>query len=181
MRERLTISLALCLVGLSASAAAVERQWHLGAGLGAGTFKGSSGLAPGAGAYAAYGISDVFDARLELTAITYDFTEPPAPVDRTQVYSALIGLSYKVDVIEWVPYMGLLVGYTRFSGGPKPEQRSKNDLGFDAHVGLDYLWTRSVGFGTKLGYQGFLGNPPDSLADTPSFVFMVRTEYRWGW
>jgi hypothetical protein len=180
MRVRLGVSLALCLLGICAPAAAVERQWHLGAGLGAGTFAGSAGLTPGAGAYAAYGISDVFDARLELTAITCDFSDPPG-VDRTQVYSAMAGLSYKVDVIEWVPYFGLLVGYTRFSEGPAPPQRSKNDVGFDAHVGLDYLMSRSVGFGVKLGYQGFLGNPPDSFTDTPSFLFMVRSEYRWGW
>ncbi len=69
------------------------------------------------GGYGAYGLSDMFDANLELMASGHEFV----PGQTTRVYSAAAGLTYKVDVIEWVPYVGGLLGWYAFDGGPAPE------------------------------------------------------------
>lgn len=172
----------LCtLLVLAAPARAVERQWHAGMGLGVASFAGARGPAPLAELFGAYGVNDMFDARLEFGGSSHDFTEKDAPEDQTQLYSALAGLRYNLDVIEWVPHFGVSVGYYRFSGGPVPEKRSRNELGVAGEVGLDYLFSRNVGIGIELVYHGFLLEPLSSLGNTPLFVGLISVERRWGW
>lgn len=159
------------------SAHALDRQWHLGGELGFATFKGSaSGVNPAATVYAAYGLSDMFDARLELTASRHEFF----PNDHTGVYSASAGLAYKLDVIQWVPYAALLVGYYRF-GGAVPPGRNQNEVGASLALGLEYEMNRSFGLGAELRYHAFMGHLPTSLGDTPYFTGMLGAEYTWGW
>ncbi len=63
----LGVGLSLALSAAPRSADAFEREWHLG--VGGGVASGTElGMSPALSAYAAYGLSDVFDARLELTA-----------------------------------------------------------------------------------------------------------------
>jgi hypothetical protein len=181
MRAKLLSGTLLALALAAAPARAVERQWHVGIGLGSATFFGARDPAPIAEVFGAYGVNDMFDARLELSGSTHDFTEEGEREDRTQLYSALVGLRYNLDVIEWVPHFGVALGYYRFSAGPLPDERSRNELGFEAAVGLDYLFSREVGAGIKLAYHGFLLDPPSSLGNTPMLVALVSVERRWGW
>ncbi|MBN1608286.1 MAG: outer membrane beta-barrel protein [Polyangiaceae bacterium] len=181
MRAKLISGALPALLLAAAPAGAVERQWHAGFGLGAAAMAGARGSSPMAELFGAYGLNDMFDARLELGGSTHDFTQESEPEDRTQVYSALAGLRYNLDVIEWVPHFGIALGYYRFSAGPLPEQRHRNELGFAAQLGLDYLFSREVGAGVELAYHGFLLDPPASLGNTPMVSALISVERRWGW
>ena len=182
----------LALSTASPAAQAFERQWHLGGGLGLGGFgkvEGSSvplsgeGLKlPMVGAHAGYGISDVFDVRLELTWGLHSLDGSPEVVDpeleQTHVVSAATGLAYKLDVIEWIPYLGLLVGYYGYCGGPALgsdglEPGGGSDLGASLILGLDHALSRDVAVGVQLRYHRL-------LAGEDYFTAQLRVEHTWG-
>src|SRR5262245_60114822 len=96
------VGLSLAACSLSRGACAFERQWRLGAGVGVANGNGWS-LSPAVAAYAAYGLSDVFDARLELTARGYHVGSAQNP----NALSAMAGVAYKLDVLRWVPWAGV--------------------------------------------------------------------------
>src|ERR1041384_3403225 len=89
----------LALGGAPRSARAFEREWHLGGGVGFAAAKGLT-LGPAVSAYAAYGLTDTFDARLEITGRGYEFRDDSAP----HALSAMAGVAYKLDVLRWVPW-----------------------------------------------------------------------------
>ena len=100
-RRRLMTTLASALTLLFAGhARAFERQWHVGGGLGAASESGRYDERLVLGLHGAYGISDVFDARLELQGSHDDFGIPE------WLYLARAGLAYKLDVLQWIPYVG---------------------------------------------------------------------------
>ena len=57
----------------------------------------------GGGAHLTYGMTDAFNALVEL-----DFTAHPS--GDTLVASGAVGAAYVFDVLEWVPYIGLMGG-----------------------------------------------------------------------
>jgi hypothetical protein len=157
-------------------AAAFERQWHLGGGIGAASYSGTEGgIAPALGVHAAYGLSDMFDARVELLG-SHHSTVSDQSLD---VFSASAGVVYKLDVIEWIPYAGILAGYYYFSGEPVPE--FQHDFALSALLGIDYAWSRSFGVGVALRYHGFMLDAPRSFTDAAYFTGLLRAEYRFGW
>jgi hypothetical protein len=166
-------------VGLSAAvwaapttARAFERQWHVGAALGAASGKGL-GLSPAAGAYAAYGLSDAFDARVELSARGYDLAKSAHP----NALSAMAGVAYKLDVLRWVPWAGAYAGYLTFLDTPPVGSAFKaHDVALGLGVGLDYAFSRSLGAGATLRFDQAL-----SRSSATSFEALLRVEYRWGW
>jgi hypothetical protein len=168
---------ALFLVMLhSRAVSAFERQWHLGAGLGAASYAGTdSGISPALGLHAAYGLSDMFDARVELVASRHS----QGAGERLDIFSAAGGIAYKIDVLEWIPYVGVLGGYYYFSGQPAPEFR--HDFALSAILGLDYAWSRSFGLGVALRYHGLMLDAPRSFTDAAYFTGLLRVEYRLGW
>lgn len=153
----------LALVALERHAFAFERQWHLGGGLG-GVIANGYSLGPAFNAYAAYGISDVFDVRLEAAA------SRNAP---SFLYGAKLALAYKLDVIEWIPYAGVDAG---FLGVSSPRDRFKAaSPTVGALVGLDYAVSRDFG----LGLAGFYDY---ALAGGGSIISaFLRAEYRFGY
>jgi hypothetical protein len=166
------------------AAGAIERQWRVGAGLGAAALPGSDySLGPMASAHLGYGLSDAFDAVLELGASHHWLSPPGEPGDTLQLYSAAAGISYKLDVIEWVPYLEILVGYYAASDAPRRDDRAapapfaQNEVGASLGLGLDYAHTRSLGFGAQLRYHLFASDP----GETHYFTGVIRAEYRWGW
>lgn len=162
----------LALLGTPRTARAFERQWHLGAG--AGVTNGSGlALSPAVSAYAAYGISDVFDVRAELTARGYELGRDRDP----HALSAAAGLAYKLDVLRWVPWAGVYLGYVGFLEEPRAELPfSRHDAAIGLGLGLDYGFSRELGLGVTLRYD-------DALTRTGSSNFdgLLRAEYRWGW
>jgi hypothetical protein len=150
------------------SAEAFERQWHLGAGAGAVAFADGYGVGPAVQLDAAYGISDMFDAKLELTASLHEGQEDSAVYS----YAATGGLLYKLDVIEWVPYFGLLLGYDALLGEPG------GDTGYlvvSVPLGIDYAFSRAFAVGLEVKTSMLFG---PALNGTEAVL--ARAEYRWG-
>ena len=166
------VGLALALSVMSSSAQAFERQWHLGAAAGVSSGEGL-GLSPALGAYAAYGLSDTFDARLELTARGYQIGQAEDP----NALSAMVGLTYKLDVLRWVPWAGAYVGYLGFLEAPGADLPFKqHDAALGLGAGLDYGFSRQLGFGITVRLDQALIS-----METRNFDALLRAEYRWGW
>ncbi|MEZ4221424.1 MAG: outer membrane beta-barrel protein [Polyangiaceae bacterium] len=162
----------------SASAYAAEGQWHVGAGLGAASFPGTdAGYGPALGVQGAYELSDMFDLHLESSASQHVFLEGT----QTRVFGASAGFVYKIDVIEWVPYLGLYGGVFRFEGDVVPTPLARTELGIGVPLGLDYSFSRNFAVGAQLRYHGFMSDPMSSLGDAAYFLALLRAEYRWGW
>jgi hypothetical protein len=154
------------------SAQAFERQWHLGGGAGISSGSGLA-LSPAVAAYAAYGLSDVFDARVELTARGYHIGSKHNP----HALSAMAGVAYKLDVLRWVPWAGVYAGYLGFLDDPRAALSfQRHDVALGLGLGLDYAFTRQLGAGVTLRYDDALGR-----ANTSTFDALLRAEYRWGW
>jgi opacity protein-like surface antigen len=154
---------------VSLPAHAFEREWHLGAGLGVVAPSAPYRLGAAASVHAAYGVSDVFDARLSWTS---SFPDQKGGVGRTSLSQGALGLAYKIDVIEWIPYAGVRAGFFHFGSAPAGSfARTGASIGWMA--GLDYAVTRSFGLGAEVSYDMFLAEGGASGA-------LIRAEYRWG-
>jgi hypothetical protein len=151
-------------------ALAFEREWHAGAKGGL-AFQPGRDTGWGVGAHGAYGLSDMFDAELELF-----LTQNAADQDQTaRVFAATAGVAYKIDIVRWIPYFGLLGGYYDFWGVPGPNGETKT-VGMAAQIGLDFLLMREVAL--SLDYR-----PHVSFVDGPNIplqTLMLGVEYRWG-
>lgn len=167
-----SVALGLTLLATAGSARAFERQWHLGGGAGVARGNGLS-LSPALGLYAAYGLSDVFDVRLEVTARGYHLGSEQDP----NALSAMVGLTYKLDVLSWVPWGGVYVGYLGFDAVPRKGLAFRqHDAALGLGIGLDYGFSRSFGLGITLRSDDAL-----TRAEAVSFDALLRAEYRWGW
>jgi len=158
-------------VVLARPAHAFERQWHVGAAGGVAAGDGLK-LSPALGAYAAYGLSDVFDVRVEVTARGYELGRSEDP----HAVAAAAGLVYKLDVLRWVPWGGVYAGYLGFLRSPREELRYRQHdalLGFG--LGLDYAYSRGLGLGITLRTD-----LPVSVTAVAQVDALLRVEYRWG-
>ena len=160
------------LLGAAPTAHAFEREWHVGAGAGVTNGNGLK-LSPALAVYAAYGLSDVFDARLELTARGYHVGSDKNP----NALSAMAGLAYKIDVLRWVPWVGVYAGYLAFLDVPPLDLSFKQrDVALGVGGGLDYGISRQLGVGVTLRFDDALRSSSASTFDA-----LLRAEYRWGW
>jgi hypothetical protein len=148
-------------------ARAFEKQWHLGGGLGFAAPNGSYDAGPALGVHAAYGLSDVFDLRLEMQA-----SRSELPLLPLWFYGARAGIAYKLDVIQWIPYAGVSAG--GFAIAWEDGTLLRPSVG--ALAGLDYAVSRHFGVGA-LGAGDYI------FADSGVTVLsvLVRAEYRFGW
>jgi hypothetical protein len=202
---------ALCVAAASfmaAPAAAFEKQWHVGGGLGA-SAPAEFSLGPAANVYGAYGISDVFDLRLEgFLSRNEDAPVPAAPSANPPAaripgrsalfYGAKLALAYKVDVIEWIPYFGITAGFLGVAPRGEAEDQPADAAPFARAnasagliAGLDYAVSRSFALGLGVfGDYALHGQPepstdPDKQRrdDTAPLYWsgFLRGEYRFGW
>ncbi|HEY3667213.1 MAG TPA: hypothetical protein VGL19_14485 [Polyangiaceae bacterium] len=185
MRRGLALSFGVGLAAallLPARAHAFEREWHLGGGLGVTAYPHYYSVGPVVGLNAAYGLSDVFDLKLELLSGYHGYTPPssptsPRPTEHAEPYSAVAGLSYKLDVLQWIPYAALLVGYQHIAGQlPQGAPFRRDDALFGILFGLDYAMTRNFGLGASIRTDTLLSSPSNGEA----FTMMLRAEYHWG-
>jgi opacity protein-like surface antigen len=151
----------------STNAWAFERQWHAGIDLGyANLFLADGSAGFGGGGHLAYGLSDAFNAMLEL-----DVTRHPGL--GTTLLSGAVGAAYTLDVTQWVPYAGLLAGVYHLTG-----DWAKTAPGFQIALGLDYQFERHWAAGFQIRYHDvFAGDPVDRFSYTTIFL---RAEYLWG-
>ena len=169
---------ALCTLLIPSAAHAFEREWHTGAGVGLTAYPHYYSVGPALGLNAGYGISDVFDLKLELLGTFHSYQQSvKLPSERAEPYSAAAGLSYKLDVLQWIPYGALLVGYQHIAGRlPAGEPFRRDDALAALVLGLDYAATRNFGLGASIRTDFLLTSPERSNA----FTTMLRAEYHWG-
>jgi|SRR5688572_18332095 len=164
------VTLALWLP--SPTAHAFEEQWHVGGGIGAVSASESRlGLGPAVNLYGAYGLDDMFDVKLDFSASSHAFEVAGGTMERRGIYTGTLGISYKLDVIEWIPYFGVQLGWLH---SDLPEDLDMGSSGWllGGMIGLDYAITSSWGVGVVNQYHMPLeGGGLVSL--------FLRTEYRW--
>ena len=155
-------------------AKAVERQWRLGADLGFAGVSSTSGVVTGlgGGAHAAYGLTDSYDLLIEA-----DHTSHPlgSNLPNARITSLGVGAAYSLDIVQWVPYFGLLLGGYRFDGGAM--KQPIYDFGMQFALGFDYRFSPSWSTGLQVRYHTFSEEPFSAHYMTTMFRF----EYLTGW
>jgi opacity protein-like surface antigen len=175
VRRFLPVLIVLFALVLPRAAHAFERQWHAGADVGWSvvTHKDRAYGGYGGGAHLTYGLTDAFDAMLQVGVTGHPvYTGYPWMT----VSHASLGAVWTFDVLRWVPYAGLLVGGYHFSSVGRYD-KAEWKLGFQATLGLDYAFSRSWAAGLQVRYHTFSDEPFTAHYLTT----FVRAEYRWGW
>ena len=182
MRARLVLlsaAVSFATIALSpGQARAYERQWHAGASLGYALTNAYDTTAHGIGGglHLTYGLTDAFNAMLEANVSLH-------PGYDLVVAGAALGPGYVIDILQWVPYFGVLVGgYEVWSRDPAcgtPDQPPCHaaHLGIGVPVGLDYQITRSLAVGAQLRYTVMLFGASSPVSYANAFA---RVEYVWG-
>ncbi|EYF00296.1 hypothetical protein [Chondromyces apiculatus] len=162
----------------AAPAEAFERQWHAGAGFGyamladPGTFPGFGGRL-----HVAYGLTDAINALAEVDMATH-------PGGQFFVFGASTGATYVVDILQWVPYVGLTLGAYDLvrtgecGGGEGNVPCHDGRFAIGVPFGLDYAITRDFAIGVAGKYAILL---PSTEFPTSYFTAYARAEFLWGY
>lgn len=197
LRPALAASLFAAALLTSSRSEAFEHQWHVGGSLAYTALMGEQqtrhGL--GGGLHLTYGLSDAINLMATVN-VSGHFgrlgeepvdesgkpTGPAVPVPAVVLATGAAGVSYVVDVLQWVPYVGALVGVADVidtsgtcvaAGAPCNSLR----LNLEVPFGLDYSISRSVAVGVGGRYQMLLGGPGIEHGLTG----LLRAEYVWGY
>jgi hypothetical protein len=133
------------------------------------------------GLHWAYGLSDAFnlmaDGAFSLVALGEKASGPTTPHTRPATVSNLdVGVAYVFDVLQWVPWAGVLAGGYMFAGGTIGPVKVLP--GAAVALGLDYRVTRTLALGVSARQHCF----PFEASTYPSFTqLFARVEYTWGW
>ena len=93
----------------------------------------------------------------------------------TWAANANVGITYVFDVMQWVPYAGLLIG--GYGIGGRDVGSPKFLPGAAVALGVDYRFSHDVAIGVALR-EHMLTEP----STYPSFIqAFARIEYTWGW
>jgi hypothetical protein len=176
---------ASALLFATSPASAIERQHHFGIdpAIGILDIKDKSTLSVGAGAgmHYAYGLTDQLnitaDASSVIVAADQKQDDPTSPRNRpANVHNLSAGVGYVIDVLRWVPYIGVQAGGYLLNGGTMADPLFI--FGGSAQLGLDYQVTRQLAIGIG-GRQHLLLT---KLSTYPSYTTVVlRLEYMWGY
>lgn len=164
--------LSVAAVCVACPAMPFENQWHLGAGLGVAAYDRVKGVAPAVGLHGAYGMSDSFDARLELTNAWHA---------SHALSSALLFVTYKLDVIQLIPWGGIGFGGYYLGDALSGQGRAKLEPGMAALFGLDYAWSREWGLSLAIGAHFMPLADDRSAMALRTTTALLRLEHRWGW
>ena len=182
----LALSASCVLLASAGEAAAFERQWHAGGGLGLRptSIAGASaqGVAPLFVANLTYGLTDTFDVYAEVGLAYPGFTRG-IEATRTLATTGDLGVVYTLDVLRVVPYLGVFGGVHHVNAftlaAPDGTARSFGGTGLDlgAAFGARYQWDRTLAFGADLRYHR-----PLLLPDTTQAMgLFVSAAYTWGY
>jgi hypothetical protein len=174
---------AALLLALPSSAQAYERQWHAGGGLGYAFFAegGNTLHGLGVGAHLTYGLSDAFNLLVQVDGSNHF---GPAPFAPRVLASGSVGVGYVIDVLQWVPYVGVMAGgYGVFAPGAcgaagEPACVGAR-LGLSVPFGLDYQLSRSFALGVAGRYGILLFGEAGGVGQT--LTMYLRAEYLWGY
>jgi hypothetical protein len=169
------------LAALAPPAEAVERENQVGADIGCAILivqdKSTPEVGAGIGAHYTRGLTDEFNLMVEgawsLVALDETRNAKTPTTHPAWMANADVGVGYVLDVLRWVPYVGLLVGGYGLAGGSM--SGPKVLPGVEVALGLDYRFGRTLTAGVALRQH--------LLSDTyPSFTQAFgRVEYSWGW
>jgi hypothetical protein len=166
------------------TARAVEHEHALGLDLGGALVivhdKPAADIGPAFGAHWTYGLSDAFNLMVEGAWSLASPSDKPGPKTPATlpgwVGNADVGAAYVFDVIQWVPYAGLLAGATVLSGGSLEHPKVAPDLSLA--LGMDYRLQRQLTIGVGLRQHMLLLDTSAYPSFTQAFA---RVEYVWGW
>ena len=178
--KRLSIAIAMTMLA-GRDARAFERQQHVGFGGGLSLLKANdASLAVGGGGafHYAYGLSDslnlVGEAGTSLVSVSAD--RDGSGSHSLFATSAAVGVTYSFDVIQWVPYVGVLAGGYLLNG--QALDHAIGAAGAQVALGIDYQVSRSFAVGLALRQHFIL----TKISDFPSYTTaFLRAEYVWGW
>lgn len=143
--------------------------------------KSTPSVGAGGAIHYAYGLSDQWNltaagaSAVVATDQRQDFPWSPRNRPATVDHGA-IGASYVIDILRWVPYLGLQAGAYRLAGGTLTE--SLFLFGLSVSAGLDYQISRKIAVGLGARQHLMLGK----LETYPSYTtFSLRLEYMWGY
>jgi hypothetical protein len=183
--------LLFAFAGFSAArpAAAFERQWHAGAGLGLRptSIDGLNGgaVAPLVALNLTYGLTDQFDAFAEVGLARPVFTIPGLEGDHALLTTTGdLGVVYTLDVLRVVPYLGLMAGVHHVGsatvlvpGAGEGKLGGATGLDLGAAGGVRYQYDRTLAFGFDLRFHR-----PIRLPETTQAMGMfVSAAYTWGY
>ncbi|WP_394826144.1 hypothetical protein [Pendulispora albinea] len=169
----------------SREAHAFERQQHIGLGGGLALLKAKDmSLAAGGGGsfHYAYGLTDSlnFVAEAGTSVVSLSYANPSAIMtkDSRSLFASHLGagVTYSFDVIQWVPYVGVLASGYLLHG--KALEDPVGAAGAQIALGIDYQVSRTVAVGLALRQHFILSK----ISDYPSYTTaFLRAEYVWGW
>lgn len=177
----------LCGLFATRTAAAVERQHHLGLGTGVtllGAAESPVSLGGAVGAFYTYGLTDQFNLLVEGSFALQSVSDSPRsdkdpsiPKVRPRfVGGGGAGLAYVLDVLQWVPYGGVLFGVNTFHGGTLDKSVVSPDAVLA--LGLDYQFGRRVTLGGAFRQHFAL----TQMSTYPSYTqIFLKLEYTWGY
>jgi hypothetical protein len=190
LRLALAASFAATALLAPSRSAAFERQWQLGGSFGYTALMSSHATLHGLGGglHLTYGLTDALNLMAEVDVSGHFSRLDDAPVDKdgkptgataatlpsTLFASGAVGVGYVFDVLQWVPYVGGLVGAADIVD---PSGHSLR-LNLQVPFGLDYSVSRSFAVGAGGRYQMLIGGP-DGL--THGLTGLLRAEYVWGY
>lgn len=161
----------------AAPAEAFERQWHAGAAFGYALLT-DPGTYPGFGGrlHLAYGLTDSFNALVELDFATH-------PGGKIFAFGGSAGAAYVIDILQWVPYVGLTVGgydlaRTTLCGGAGEPACHDGRFAVAVPFGLDYVITREFAIGVAGKYALLI---PAAEFPGSYFTAYARAEFIWGY
>ncbi len=179
MRTRATV-LAAALF-FAADAHAYERQHHLGIDGGVAFVsidqKPTLSVGAGGGIHYAYGLSDAFNLLVEGAFCGVALQEDAEPNHNrpTMIENVGAGVAYTLDVLRWVPYIGLMASGFSLHGGSVEGARFA--VGATIAGGLDYQVTRHFALGLAVRQHFMLSD----IVSYPSYTqIFLRAEYVWG-
>jgi Outer membrane protein beta-barrel domain len=172
-------------LALTGEAKAIERQHHVGLGPSVDVLsiddKSTLDVGAGVGLHYTYGISDQFNLMVEaggaIVAANQEQDTPETPRTRPAgVDRAGVGVGYVIDVLQWVPYIGVLASGYRLSGGTL--DGSLFIPGAELALGLDYQLSRQWAVGVAVRQHFLL----TKMSTYPTYTTgLLRIEYMWGY
>jgi hypothetical protein len=163
--------LAAPLLGVpSTSAHAATGEWRAGGALGVGL---STRSELGAAARLAVGYEVIQNLELNLSAgFAWNAPRSSGPDPNHYLLSLTPGVSYQIDVIQWIPYVGASGGYYLDVAEGRP-----HGVVLAPEVGVDYLVSRELRVGVQYRPSFYLG----ARAELPMHQLLVRFQFGSGW
>ena len=184
MMRRLCLLSLLAIAIVPRGAAALEHQSHLGLDPSLSILKvddkSTVSVGAGIGAHYTYGINDQFNIIGEFNfsrvANNQQQDAPDSPHTRPADVSHLsAGVGYVIDVLRFVPYIGVTIGPYLLSGGTLDKNLWLPAV--SGMIGLDYQLNRSFAVGIAGEQHIFFSD----MSTYPSYTNVtLKAEYMWG-